>query len=207
VRQKNGISCAVWHLDTPLFEDNFLNPVTFASILPNIAPLFMLVSSIVATAQNNVIGKDNQIPWYLPADLAYFKRTTLNHHVIMGRNCYESIGKPLPKRTNIVLTRDPFFTASGIVVAHSIEDALGIAYDNGEEEAFIIGGGEIYRQTADLWDKIYLTQVALMADGDVFFPEIDPSEWVAISHEKHEPDEKNEWAYSFWVYERKTETE
>jgi dihydrofolate reductase len=167
----------------------------------------MLVSAIVATAQNNVIGKDNQIPWYLPADLAYFKRTTLNHHVIMGRNCFESIGKPLPKRTNIVLTRDPFFSASGIVVAHSIEEALGIAYDNGEEEVFIIGGGEIYRQTADLWDRIYLTQVELMTDGDVFFPEIDPSDWTVSSHIQHMTDEKNEWAYSFWVYERKTETE
>lgn len=162
----------------------------------------MLISAIVAAAKNNVIGKDNQIPWYLPADLAYFKRTTLDHHVIMGRNCFRSIGRPLPKRTNIVITRDPFFRADGVLVAHSIEEALGIAYDNGETEAFIIGGGAIYRETEDLWDKIYLTDVALEAEGDVFFPEINPAEWSETWREHHEPDAKNEWAYTFRILER-----
>lgn len=167
----------------------------------------MLVSAIVATAKNNAIGKGNQIPWYLPADLAYFKRTTLDHHVLMGRNCFRSIGRPLPKRTNIVITRDPFFQADGVLVAHSIEEALGIAFDNGETEAFIIGGGEIYRESQDLWDKIYLTEVDLEVAGDVFFPAIDPLEWRETWREAHEPDEKNEWAYTFKVLERVVDVE
>ena len=128
----------------------------------------MLISTIVATAQNNVIGKDNQIPWYLPADLQYFKKITLNHHIIMGRNCFESIGRPLPKRTNVVVTRNPFFIATGCVVTHSIEEALRLAEKNGEEEVFIIGGGEIYQQSVEFWDRIYWTEVALNTEGDVF---------------------------------------
>ncbi|MDO8367006.1 MAG: dihydrofolate reductase [Saprospiraceae bacterium] len=164
----------------------------------------MIISAIVATAKNNVIGKDNQIPWYLPADLSYFKKTTLEHHLIMGRNCFRSIGRPLPKRINIVVTRDPFFTAEGVLVAHSLEEALGIAFDGGEEEVFIIGGGEIYRETADLWDRIYLTEVDLEAEGDVFFPETDPEAWEEIWQEAHQPNEKNKWAYTFRILERKT---
>ncbi len=162
----------------------------------------MLVSAIVAVAHQNVIGKDNQIPWYLPADLKYFKRTTLEHHVIMGRNSFHSIGRPLPKRTNIVITRDPFFTAEGVLIAHSLEEALEIAHDNGETEAFIIGGGAIYRESSHLWDKIYLTEVDVTVEGDVFFPDINPAEWREISRESHAPDEKNEWAYVFRVLER-----
>lgn len=162
----------------------------------------MLVSAIVAVAKNKVIGKDNQIPWYLPADLAYFKRTTLEHHVLMGRNSFHSIGKPLPKRTNVVITRDRFFTATGVLVAHSVEEALGIAYDNGENEAFIIGGGAIYRESMDLWDKLYLTEVDMMPEGDVFFPEIDPAEWREVWREAHAADEKNSCAYTFCVLEK-----
>lgn len=165
----------------------------------------MIISAIVATAHNNVIGKDNQIPWYLPADLSYFKKTTLDHHLIMGRNCFRSIGRPLPKRTNIVVTRDPFFTADGVLIAHSIEEALGIAFDGGETEVFIIGGGEIYRETADLWDRIYLTEVELEVEGDVFFPETVSGEWEETWREAHQPDEKNEWAYTFRILERKQE--
>lgn len=162
----------------------------------------MLVSAIVAVAKNNVIGKDNQIPWYLPADLAYFKRTTLEHHVIMGRNSFHSIGRPLPKRTNIVITRDPFFQADGVLVAHSIEEALGMAYDNGETEAFIIGGGMIYEESQALWDKVYLTEVDLEVEGDVFFPTLHPEEWRETWSEHHLPDEKNKCAYTFKVLER-----
>ncbi|MBL7781523.1 MAG: dihydrofolate reductase [Saprospiraceae bacterium] len=162
----------------------------------------MLVSAIVAVAHRNVIGKDNQIPWYLPADLKYFKRTTLEHHVIMGRNSFHSIGRPLPKRTNIVITRDPFFTAEGVLVAHSLEEALEMAHDNGETEAFIIGGGAIYRESSHLWDKIYLTEVEVEVEGDVFFPDINPAEWRETWREAHAPDEKNEWAYVFRVLER-----
>ncbi|HMX39015.1 MAG TPA: type 3 dihydrofolate reductase [Saprospiraceae bacterium] len=162
----------------------------------------MLVSAIVATAHHNVIGRNNQIPWYLPADLAYFKRSTLGHHLIMGRNCFESIGRPLPKRTNIVLTRDPFFTATGVLKAHSVEEALGMAFDNGEQEVFIIGGGEVYRETLDLCDRLYLTEVDLEVEGDTFFPAIKPDEWRELWQEAHLPDEKNEWAYTFRLLER-----
>ncbi len=164
----------------------------------------MIISAIVATAKHLVIGKDNQIPWYLPADLSYFKKTTLAHHIIMGRNSFQSIGRPLPKRVNIVVTRDPFFMADGVLVAHSVEEALAMAFDGGEEEVFVIGGGEIYRETADLWDRIYLTEVDLEAEGDVFFPHTDPSDWDEIWREEHQPDEKNKWAYTYRILERKT---
>lgn len=162
----------------------------------------MIVSTIVAVAKNNVIGKDNDIPWYLPADLKYFKKVTLNHHIIMGKNCYYSIGRPLPKRTNVVLSRDPFFTVSNCIVEHSIEDALEAALRNGEHEVFIIGGGQIYEQSQKYWDKIYLTEVDLEVEGDIYFPEINKEEWNLISEEAHLPDEKNKHPYTFKVYER-----
>ena len=162
----------------------------------------MIISCIVAVAKNKVIGKDNNIPWYLPADLKYFKNTTLNHHVIMGRNCYESIGKPLPKRTNVIITRDAYFISSNCLVARSIPEALHMAHENGEEEVFIIGGGQIYEQTSDLWNRLYITEVDLEVDGDVFFPEVNYEEWKLIHEEEHEKDEKNEFDYGFKVYER-----
>jgi dihydrofolate reductase len=166
----------------------------------------MTISAIAATARNNVIGKDNQIPWYLPEDLKFFKRTTIGHHIIMGRKNFLSIGRPLPKRTNVVITRDPFFTATGCIMAHSLDEALEIAKRNGEDEAFIIGGGEIYRQSLPYWDKLYLTEVDLEVEGDVFFPEIDESEWEEISSEPHKADEKNPCDFTFRVFERKVDT-
>ena len=165
----------------------------------------MIISAIVAVGKGGVIGRDNEIPWYLPADLAYFKRVTLNHCVIMGRRTFESIGRPLPKRINIVVTRDPFFTATGVVVAHTLEEALGMAYDTGEVEAFIIGGGQIYHESAPLWDRIYLTEVDVQVDGTVYFPEIDLAEWVEVSRIDCLADEKNEYGYSFKILDRKNE--
>ncbi len=162
----------------------------------------MTISAIVAYAKNGIIGKNNEIPWYLPADFAYFKRTTLNHHIIMGRNCFESIGRPLPKRTNIVITRNPFYIASGCLMVNTIAESLKMAESNGETEAFIIGGGEIYKQSVDLWDRLYLTEVDLDTEGDVFFPKIDMSEWQLVSQEPHTKDEKNEFDYIFKVFER-----
>ncbi len=167
----------------------------------------MTISAIVAVAKNNVIGKDNQIPWYLPADLGYFKRTTLGHHIIMGRNSFRSIGRPLPKRTNVVITRDIYFSAEGVLVAHSIEEALALAFDNGETEAFIIGGGAVYRESMDLWDKLYLTEVDAEPEGDVFFPEINPADWQETWRETHSADAKNEYGFSFRILERVPETE
>ena len=162
----------------------------------------MIISAIVAVANNNVIGKNNDIPWYLPADLKYFKKTTLGHHILMGRKCYTSIGKPLPKRTNIIVTRDPYFISSNCLIARSIEEGLEMAYDNGEKECFIIGGGTIYDQTKELWDRLYITQVDLDVEGDVFFPSIDMGKWTIQSQESHQPDEKNPYHYTFKVLNR-----
>jgi len=166
----------------------------------------MIISAIAAAAKNNVIGSHNQLPWYLPADLQYFKKTTLNHHVIMGRNTFESTGRPLPKRTNVVITRDPFFTATGIVIVHSLDEALELAAENGETETFIIGGGQIFEQAMPLLDKIYLTDVDLEVEGDVFFPKLEAGEWREVWREAHRADEKNAWDYTFRVLERRAET-
>lgn len=162
----------------------------------------MIISCIVAKAKNNVIGKDNEIPWYLPADLKYFKKVTTGHPVIMGRNCYVSIGKPLPNRTNIIITRDPFFISSNCLIAKSIKEALVHAYNTGAEEAFIIGGGQIYEQTMSLCNKLYVTEVDIEVEGDVFFPKIEADEWSLLSEESHKSDEKNEYNYTYKVYER-----
>lgn len=163
----------------------------------------MTISCIVAVAHNRVIGRDNDIPWYLPADLQYFKKVTLGHTVVMGRNCYNSIGRPLPKRTNIIVTRDPFYISSVCPIARSIPEALKIANEKGETEVFIIGGGQIYAQTEDLWDRLYLTEVDIDVAGDIFFPEIDMKQWNLLSEEHHTKDEKNEYNYVFKVFERK----
>jgi dihydrofolate reductase len=162
----------------------------------------MIISAIVATGNNRVIGSNNEIPWYLPADLIYFKKITIGHPIIMGRNTFHSIGRPLPKRTNIVVTRDLFFSAEGVLVAHNIEEALELAERTGAPEAFIIGGGQVYSQSVDFWDKIYLTEVDTEAKGDIFFPEINGQDWQEISREAHTPDEKNEYNYTFIVLER-----
>jgi len=162
----------------------------------------MIISCIVAVAKNNVIGKDNDIPWYLPADLKYFKKITSGHHIIMGRKCYQSIGRPLPNRTNVIITRDPFFISTNCLVAHSIEEALSLAYENGEKECFIIGGGTIYEQTKDLWDKLYITTVDIEPDGDIYFTELDESKWKTVSKEHHTKDEKNTFDYTFKLLQR-----
>lgn len=163
----------------------------------------MIISAIVAVAKNNVIGAGNTIPWYLPADLKFFKRTTLNHHIIMGRKCYESIGRPLPKRTNVIITRNPYYLASNCLVAHTIEEAIQVARDNQEEEAFIIGGGEIYRQSESLWDRLYLTKVDLEVKGEITFQEVSLDDWNLTSEEAHPSDEKNKHPYTFYQYDRK----
>jgi len=163
----------------------------------------MLISAIVAKAKNNVIGKDNDIPWYLPADLKYFKRVTTGHHIIMGRKVYQSIGKPLPKRTNVIVTRNPFFIVSNCFIANSIEEGINIAQENSDDEVMIIGGGEIYKQTMDLWDKLYITEVDAVVAGDIYFPEMDLDQWALVSKEDHQKDSKNQYNYSFQVYDRK----
>ena len=163
----------------------------------------MQLSAIVATDRRGTIGKDGQIPWYLPADLKYFKRITLGHPVIMGRKTFASIGRPLPKRTNLVLTRDAFFTATGTVVCHSLREALEHPSVAQSERAFIIGGGELYRQSLPLVTTVYRTIVdADIPDGDAFFPALDPADWREVSSEAHRPEGKNELAWRFGVWER-----
>jgi len=163
----------------------------------------MIISTIVAVAKNNVIGKDNDIPWYLPADLKYFKKITTGHHIVMGRKCYESIGRPLPKRTNVIVTRNPFFIATGCLIAHNVAEAVALAKANGDEEVFIIGGGQIYEIALPHVDRVYLTEVDLEVDGDIFFPEMDLQNWTLIKETNHKADEKNEYDYTFKILERK----
>lgn len=163
----------------------------------------MKISSIVAVAQNGVIGKDNSLPWRLPDDMKYFKKVTQGHHIIMGRKNYQSIGFPLPKRTNIILSRNPFFIVSNCLVAQSVEEALSIAYDNGEEEVFIIGGAAIYEETMDMWDRLYYTEVQAEPEGDVFFPEMDWNKWHLTESEFHEKDERHDYSFTFKVFDRK----
>jgi len=159
----------------------------------------MIVSAVVATSENHVIGKDNKLLWYLPNDLKHFKEITAGHTVIMGRKTYESVGKPLPRRRNIIITRQQI-TIEGCEVVNSIEAALALC--EGEPEVFIVGGAEIYRQSLHLTDRIYLTIVHKNFEGDSFFPELNKNEWKEVSHEDHQPDENNSLPYSFIVLER-----
>jgi dihydrofolate reductase len=160
----------------------------------------MIVSIVVAIAENNAIGKNNQLLWHLPADLKHFKQITTGHTVIMGRKTYDSVGKPLPNRRNIIITRQ-YITIEGCEVAKSIEDALALCA--GEEEVFIVGGAEIYKQAIKLTGRIYLTIVHQKFDGDSYFPEINYEEWIETAREDHQPDEKNKLPYSFITLERR----
>jgi dihydrofolate reductase len=161
-----------------------------------------ILSAIVAMSENRVIGKDNKLPWHLPADLKHFKEITTGHFIIMGRKTFESIGKPLPNRTNIVLSRQGHFQASGCHTVTSIEAAISQAQAAHEQEIFIIGGAEIYRQLLANIQRLYLTIVHCDMEGDAYFPTLDLNAWREISCERHEADEKNAYAYSFLTLER-----
>jgi dihydrofolate reductase len=164
----------------------------------------MIVSAIAAMSSNRVIGRDGDLPWHLPRDMKYFMQTTMGHHVIMGRNNFASMNyTPLRKRTNIVLTRDPYFITSSAIVIHSIEEALAFALEAGETEAFIIGGGQIYEQSLPFLEKIYLTEVIIDLPGDTYFPEIDINQWETESSTFYEADAKNEYPMRFDVLIRK----
>ncbi len=154
----------------------------------------MILSIIVAIAKNHAIGKDNKLLWYLPNDLKHFKNTTSGHTVIMGRKTFDSVGKPLPKRRNIVITRQAI-SIEGCEVVDSLEAAIALC--KSEDEVFIVGGAEIYRQAIPLTDRIYLTIIDHEFDGDTFFPELNPDEWQESKREDFEPDEKNKYKYSF----------
>ncbi|WP_068596172.1 dihydrofolate reductase [Vaginella massiliensis] len=160
-----------------------------------------MISIVVAVSSNHVIGKNNQLLWHLPDDFKHFKNITTGHPIIMGRKTYESIGRPLPNRINIVVTRDQQFCADGIVVAFSLKAALekALALD---DEVFVIGGGELYRQVIDMADKIYLTEIHHEFDGDTFFPELDENNWEEISRAHHDKDEKHQYSFDIITYQR-----
>lgn len=157
----------------------------------------MRIVLLVAVAENNVIGKQGTLlPWRLSADLKRFRRLTLGHPIIMGRKTYETIGRALPGRLNIVVTRNTAFTAPGCAVAHSLDDALAAAGTTGGGEVFIIGGGELFEASIDRAQKLYLTLVHARPDGDTFF-NYDPAAWREIERERHSADDKNQYEYSF----------
>ena len=160
----------------------------------------MRITLIAATGPDGVIGRDGDLPWRLPADLAHFKRTTVGHAVLMGRKTFDSIGKPLPKRRNLVLTRSPEKLPAGVEGVTSIAAALETVA--GEEELFVIGGAEVYRLFLDSADRLVLTEVEGEFAGDTFFPEFDRAMFREVTRDLHTPDEKNEHAYSFVTWER-----
>lgn len=160
-----------------------------------------MLSIIVAVAENNVIGKDNSLIWKLPRDMRHFKETTTGHYIIMGRKTFESNGRPLPNRTNVIITRDKDYKAEGCVVVHSLDDAIREAKE--DSEAFIIGGGVIYDLAMPLVDRIYLTKIHHSFEGDTFFPEINMEEWVVSEKRDFEPYQKNEYPFTILTLDRK----
>jgi dihydrofolate reductase len=161
----------------------------------------VLVSIIAAMDRNRLIGNENQLPWHLPADLAHFKQVTMGKPIIMGRKTYESIGRPLPGRTNIVLTRSSDFNAEGVLTANTLEQALNQV--SAEDEVMIIGGSTIYELTLPRADRLYLTYVENSFEGDAWFPDFDLEQWHIVASEEHSADEKNSSAYRFVTYARK----
>ncbi|MEX2593212.1 MAG: dihydrofolate reductase [Anditalea sp.] len=164
----------------------------------------MKISIIVAKAKNNVIGKDNQLVWHLPGDLRHFKNTTSGHHVIMGRKTFESMGKPLPKRTSIVITRNKSYTVpEGHYVVHDLASALEVGHSKGLDQIFILGGAEIFKMALPIADELIITEVKASPEGNTFFPPLDYSKWEKISEEKFSRDEKNKFNFSILTYRRK----
>ena len=161
------------------------------------------LSLIVAASENDVIGRDGDLPWHLPKDLRRFKRLTTGHPIIMGRKTHESIGRPLPNRRSIVLSRDPEYRADGVEVAPSLDKALALA-KSGEpaDEIFVIGGYEVFRRAMPRADRLYLTRVHAEVDGDVLFPDFDPERWTLVEDVRHESDAKHAHAFSFQTYDR-----
>ncbi|GAB0153311.1 dihydrofolate reductase [Marinobacterium sp. BA1] len=168
----------------------------------------MRLAMIAAQSQNRVIGNNNKLPWYLPEDLKYFKRVTLGKPIIMGRKTFESIGRPLPGRTNIIITRNPDWThyGAGVRVVHSLQQAIELAESlalvNGFEESLVIGGAEIYALALPQADRLYLTQVHAEVQGDAHFPPLDPAQWREMAREDFSAIEPNPYDYSFIVLDR-----
>lgn len=163
----------------------------------------MIISFIVAVDENNVMGKDNELPWTLPNDMRYFKNQTWGMTVIMGRKTLESLGKPLKGRNNIVVTRSRNWKTEGAAVAHSLEEAIAVAQNYGANEIFIIGGAEIFKEALPSAQRIYLTRIHHHFDGNVYFPEIAADDWNLMKSQFCHADEKNAYSHTFQVWERK----
>lgn len=160
----------------------------------------MKISLIVAVDEKNGIGKNNQLPWHLPADLKHFKKITTGFPIIMGRKTFDSIGKALPNRRNIVITRQKNLQIKDVELSDSLENAISLCKN--EQEIFIIGGAQIFEQSLDLANSLYLTVIKNNFDADTFFPAIDKKQWKEISNESHEPDEMNKYPYEFKKIEK-----
>jgi dihydrofolate reductase len=164
------------------------------------------VAIIAGVAANGVIGADGTIPWRIPSDMAFFKRTTMGKPIVMGRKQYESVGRPLPGRTNLVVSRRPGYQPDGVIVINDLEAAIGhaiaIAEADGADEAMVIGGGEIYAQAIGRAGRLYISHVALRPAGEVLFPAIDPAVWRVVEAPTVEPSPKDEAAYRIAIYDR-----
>jgi dihydrofolate reductase len=166
----------------------------------------MIISLIAALTKNHVIGKNNDLPWHLPDDMKYFMQTTKEHHIIMGRKNYESIPekfRPLPNRTNIVVTRQKDFDAPGCWVVNTLEDGMALALAEGEDELFIIGGSEIYALGMNYADQLYLTEIDTTLEGDTYFPSFNGDEWQEVSRNHHIADSRHAYSFDFVVYKKK----
>lgn len=159
----------------------------------------MTIALIAAMAANRVIGRDNALAWHLPEDLQHFKRMTLGHHLIMGRKTYESIGRPLPGRTTVIVSRQPDYHVEGCLVAHSLDQAFALCA--GQDQVFVVGGAEIYSQALAHADLVYLTELSVPVEGDAYFPELDPLLWQL---EQREPRQGPDFAFAFTTYRRRT---
>ena len=161
----------------------------------------MRSSIIAAMAANRTIGLENRLPWNLPDDLKRFKAITMDHHIVMGRKTYDSIGKPLPGRSTIIVTRNVDYAVPGCIAVNSLDAALTVSY--GDEEVFFVGGADLYRQALPIVNRIYLTEIQRPFDGDAFFPEFDKSPWVETAREKHRTAGADSFEYHFVIYDRK----
>jgi dihydrofolate reductase len=165
----------------------------------------MLISIIVAVSENGAIGKDNQLLWRLPDDLKRFKQLTLNHPMIMGRKTFESIGKALTGRTSIVVTRNPDWRFDGVITADSLDEALSKARELEDQEAFVVGGGELYKLAQPLSDRLYITEVSTIIEGDTFFEITEPATWIETERTVHEADDRHKFKFEFVNYIKKAD--
>lgn len=162
-----------------------------------------MISFIVAMDDTRVIGKDNELPWYLPEDLKFFKRVTMGHPIVMGRKTFDSIGRVLPGRENIIITRNKEYNHADCTMFYSVDDFLSYCKQKPEEEFFVIGGAEIFKQLLPIADRLYITEIHHEFAGDTFFPQLEMDRWELVSREKGIKDEKNPYDYEFTVYHRK----